>query len=123
MKWSGVMMTIANEMTLWKKVKVFVAQACPTLCNPVVYLWNSPDKNTRVGYYSLLQGIFPIQGLNPGLLHCRQVLYHLSYQGSPAIANEMTLYYSVSILLMEFFNILLFFNSDIYFVWFDVLYQ
>ena len=31
----------------------------------------------------LLQGIFPIQGLNPGLLHCRQILYHLSHQGSP----------------------------------------
>ena len=76
------------------------------LCSP----WNSPDKNTRVGYYSLLQGIFPIQGLNPGLLHWGQVLYHLSHQGSPTIANEMTLYYSISILLMEFFSILLFFK-------------
>ena len=39
-------------------------------------------KNTGVGSYSLLQGIFPIQGSNPGLLHCRQILYHLSHQGS-----------------------------------------
>ena len=45
--------------------------------------WNSPGKNTGVGYHFLLQGIFPTQGLNPGLLHCRQMLYHLSYQGSP----------------------------------------
>ena len=36
-----------------------------------------------MGSHSLLQGIFPIQGLNPGLLHCRQILHHLSHQGSP----------------------------------------
>ena len=39
--------------------------------------WNSPDKNTGVGSYSLLQGIFPTQGSNPGHLHCKQILYHL----------------------------------------------
>ena len=37
----------------------------------------------QVGSHSLLQGIFPIQGLNLGLLHCRQIPYHLSHQGSP----------------------------------------
>ena len=45
--------------------------------------WNSPGQNTGVGSLSLLQGIFPTQGLNPGLLHCRQILYHLSHKGSP----------------------------------------
>ena len=40
-------------------------------------------KYTGVGCYFLLQGIFPTQELNPGLLHCRQILYHLSHQGSP----------------------------------------
>ena len=45
--------------------------------------WNSPGQNTGVGSLSLLQGIFPTQGSNPGLLHCRQILYHLSHQGSP----------------------------------------
>ena len=45
-------------------------------------LWKSPGKSTRVGGHALLQGIFPTQGLNPGLLHCRQILYHLSHQGS-----------------------------------------
>ena len=44
---------------------------------------NSPGQNTRVGSLFLLQGIFPIQGLNPGLLHCRRILYQLSHQGSP----------------------------------------
>ena len=47
--------------------------------------WNSPGKNTGVGSYSLLQGIFQTQGSNLGLLHCRWILYHLSYQGSPKI--------------------------------------
>ena len=45
--------------------------------------WNSPGQNTGVGSFSLLQGIFPTQGLNPGLPHCRWILYQLSYQGSP----------------------------------------
>ena len=45
-------------------------------------LWNSPSQNTRVGSCSLLQWIFPTQGLNPGLSHCRQIIYQLSYQGS-----------------------------------------
>ena len=45
--------------------------------------WNSPGQNTGVGSFSLLQGIFPTQELNQGLLHCRQILYQLSYQGSP----------------------------------------
>ena len=45
--------------------------------------WNSPDQNTGVGSLSLLQGIFPTQGSNPGLPHCRWILYQLSYEGSP----------------------------------------
>ena len=44
---------------------------------------DSPGKNTGVGCHALLQGIFPTQGSNPGLLHCRQICYRLSHQGSP----------------------------------------
>ena len=44
---------------------------------------NSLSQNTRVGSRSLFQGIFPTQGSNPGLLHCRWILYQLSHQGSP----------------------------------------
>ena len=47
--------------------------------------WNSLSQNSGVGRRSLLQGIFPTQGLNPGLLHCRQILYQLSHKGSPRI--------------------------------------
>ena len=43
--------------------------------------WNSPGKNTGVGHHALLQRIFPIQGLNSGLPHWGQILYHLSYPG------------------------------------------
>ena len=46
--------------------------------------WNSPGKNSGVGSHFLLQGIFPTQGSNPGLLNCRQISYHLSHQGSPS---------------------------------------
>ena len=46
-------------------------------------LWNSPGQDTRVGSLSVLQGIFPTQGSNPGLLHCRRILYQLSHKGSP----------------------------------------
>ena len=67
-----------------------VAQLCPTPCNPMDYSLpdssvrgDSPGKNTGVGSPALLQGIFPTQGLNAGLLHCRWILYHLSHQGSP----------------------------------------
>ena len=45
--------------------------------------WNSPGQNTGVGNLSLLQGIFPTQGSNPGLPHCRQILYQMSHKGSP----------------------------------------
>ena len=54
--------------------------------------WNSPGKNTGVGCHFILQGIFPTQGLNPGLLHCRRILYRLSYQGSPFLKGWYPFY-------------------------------
>ena len=45
--------------------------------------WASPGQNTGVGSFSLPQGTFPTQGSNPGLPHCRQILYQLSHHGSP----------------------------------------
>ena len=69
-----------------------VAQSRPTLCDPVdcsqpgsPVRGDSPGKNTGEGCHALLQGIFPPQGSNPGLPHCRQILYHPSHQGSPRI--------------------------------------
>ena len=54
--------------------------------------WDSPGKNTRMGCHSSLQGIFPIQGLKPGLLHCRWILYHLSHQGSPDSPKRLVIF-------------------------------
>ena len=72
-------------------VLCLVAQWCPTLCEPMncstpdsSVHGDSPGKNTGVGCYVLLQRIFPTQRLNPGFLHCRWILYHLSHQGSPS---------------------------------------
>ena len=85
----ALMDKIFNDMTkegLKCVVKVKVAQLCPTVCNPGLYSpWNSPGQNTGVDNLSLCQGVLPIQRVNPGLLHCRQILYQLSHQGSPRI--------------------------------------
>ncbi|XP_059738085.1 uncharacterized protein [Bos taurus] len=63
---------------LTRSVQLFVT---PGLCNPrLLCPWDSPGKNTGVGCHSLLQRIFLTQGLNPGLPHCRQILYQLSHQ-------------------------------------------
>ena len=66
-------------------MKVKLTQLCLTLCDlmDLHNLRNSPGQNTGVGSLSLLQGIFPIQGLNPGLQHCRWILYQLSHEGKP----------------------------------------
>ena len=72
-------------LTLWKckckckslsRVWLFVTQW-------TIQSWISPGQNTGVGSLSLLQEIFPTQGSNPGLSHCRQILYQLSHKGSP----------------------------------------
>ena len=47
--------------------------------------WNSPGQNTGMGSLSLLQGIFPTQRLNLGLLHCRRILFQLSHKGNPGM--------------------------------------
>ena len=49
--------------------------------------WHSPGKNTGMGCHSFLPRIFLTQESNQGLLHCRQILYQLSYEGSPISEN------------------------------------
>ena len=67
-----------------------VTRSCPTLVTPWTVACQAPLSMgfSRQEYWSghfLLQGIFPAQELNPGLLHCRQIFYQLSYKGSPAV--------------------------------------
>ena len=67
-----------------------VVQSCPTVCDRMDFSLpgssvhrDSPGQSTGVGSLSFLQSIFPTQGSNPGLPRSRQILYHLSHQGSP----------------------------------------
>ena len=67
----------------------WVSQSCPTLQRHRLYsLWYSSGQNTGVGSLSLLQGIFPTQGSNPGLLHRRWILYQLSHQAHPLLSGR-----------------------------------
>ena len=87
---------ILSKKIISLKVKVIVAQLCPILCPPMEYSLPGSSlhglgKNTGVGSHSLLQGIFPTQESNPDLLHCRQILHHLSHQGSPVISQKINI--------------------------------
>ena len=77
-----------GEVLLLYIVKVKVTQSCLTLCDPMDYTVHG-ILQARIrewaGSLSLLQGIFPTQGSNPGLPHCRQILYQLSHKESPKI--------------------------------------
>ena len=72
----------------WKNANAcMLSQLCLTLCNPMdctrlLSPWGF-SRQEWVGCHALLQGIFPTLGSNPGLPHCRQILYHLSHQGRP----------------------------------------
>ena len=61
-----------------------------TVARRLLCPWDSPGKNTGVGCRALLQGIFPAQGSNPSLLHCRRILYRRSHQGGPCMAPAST---------------------------------
>ena len=59
--------------------------------------WDFPGKNTGISVHALFKGIFLIQGLNLGLPHCRQILYHLSQKG---ITNCSSIWYPLSVNLL-----------------------
>ena len=70
-------------------VVLHCAQSCLTLVTPwtvarLLCQWDSPGKNTGVGYHFIFQGILPTQEPNRSLLHCRRIRYQLSYEGSLA---------------------------------------
>ena len=83
--WRSVLSSV--EISLGVRL-VLRSESCSVLSNSLrphglQSPWNSPGQNTGVGSLSLLQGIFPTQDLNPGLPHCRWILYQLSHKGSP----------------------------------------
>ena len=76
MSWSEEVKKVSQScLTLWDLLDC----SLPGLLCP----WNSPGQNIGMGSHTLLQRIFPSQGLNPGLPHYRRILYHLSHQESP----------------------------------------
>ena len=86
----GIMLDEKSQIQSLHTVFVLVAQSYLTLCNPVncsppgsSVHEDSPGKNTGVDCHAFLQGIFPMQGMIPGLPNCMQILCHLSHQGSP----------------------------------------
>ena len=65
---------------------------------------NSPGKNTGVGSLSLLQGIFSTRGSNPGLPHCRWIIYQLSHKGSPRVLEWVAYSFSRGIFQTQELN-------------------
>ena len=81
-------MVICTDVCWWLSfVHLFVT--------PWTVAHQAPLWNIGVGSHSLLQGIFPTQVSNLGLLHCRQILYQLSYQRSPYISKSYIVVISV----------------------------
>ena len=91
---SNVLKRLRISLCVYLLFIVEISQSCPTFCDPMdctcqaplsmefsrlLCPWNFPGKNTGEGCHSLSQGIFLTQGLNLCLLHCRQILYQLSY--------------------------------------------
>ena len=98
-----------------------LSRSVMSLCNPVdsrppgsSVHGASIGKNTGVGCHALLQGIFPTQGSNPGLPHCRWILYFLSHQGGPSwgvdylilqICIKILVIYTYSEIVAFFFSV------------------
>ena len=94
-------------------VQLFVIQW--TVATRLLCPWDSPGKNIGVGCHFLLQGIFPTQESNLGLLHFRQILHRLSYEGSPHLTRVTSpipyqIYWRERSLLFLLFLTLFFFH-------------
>ena len=80
MKQKIVTLQLFSCLAVFDSLRPLGLQSSRLLCP-----WDSPGKKTGVGCHALLRGIFPTQGSNPGLPHCRGILYQLSHQRSPRI--------------------------------------
>ena len=100
--WDDGILSVVMETIFFIIINMcLITQSCLTLCNQMgcspagsSVHGDSPGKNTGVGCHALFRGIFPTQGLNLVLLHCRWILYHLNLQRSP---NSFCMLYSVQI--------------------------
>ena len=78
---------VSLSITIQKHCKSIVSDSLQPA--RLLFPWNSPGRNTGVGSLSLLQGIFLTPGPNPGLPHCKHILYQPSHQGSPGILERV----------------------------------
>ena len=76
--------------------------------------WNSPGQNTGVGSLFLLQGIFPTQGSNSGLLHCRRILNQLSHKGSPVVCVCVCVYICMCVCVYLYIYIFSSYNDFVF---------
>ena len=79
------MQRVVHNDNEWVKV----VQSCLTLCDAMDCTVPGIQARIGVGSLSLLQGIFPTQGSNPSLSHCRWILYQLSHKGSPIMGKGL----------------------------------
>ena len=82
--------SIVNQLCESEGESLSVVRLWDTMNSTAYSSWNSPGQNAGVGSLSLLQGIFPTQESNWGLLHCRRILYQLSYEGTPKYTSIKT---------------------------------
>ena len=97
------MLYLQGNIKPWHSAQNIVCESCSVMSDSLwphgqqptrlLCAWGSPGKSTRVGSHSLLQKIFPTQGSNLDLLHCRCILYHLSHQGSPLAHSRLNQFY------------------------------
>ena len=79
-------MKVKVKVKMLSSVRLFATPWTTRLLGP----WDFPGKNTGVGCHFLLQGIFLTQGSNPGLPHCRQMLYRLSYRQAQYVNTSLS---------------------------------
>ena len=84
--------------------------------------WNSSGQNTGVGSLSLLQGIFPTQGSNPGLPHCRQILYQLRHKRNPVNMVETTKFYTFQVMMVNGFSLYMYIYLYYIFLYLCIIY-
>ena len=90
-------MSLFNSLCMAEWCGGLVVKSFSDSCDPIdpfrlLCPWDSPGRNPEAGCHFLFQGIFPIQELNPGLLHCRGILYQLSYEVSPVRVSSSQLH-------------------------------
>ena len=99
---TGISMEASLHESVSEVSRVWLFVTPWTVPSRLFHPWDFPGKNTGVGCHFLLQGIFPTQRSNPGLLHCKQTLHRLSHKGSSSLhRHEQLTPFSASLPSLE----------------------